>query len=199
MTAMETLRAARAAGVDIVLHGDDLALEALSAPADAVLEVLSQNKAGVVALLRPGGDWEDLEETVRIVRTPCRFGSTRPYFVCPGVVNGVACGRRVAKLHGPGRYFLCRQCYRLAYASQNEGSRDRALRRSNKIRQHLNGDPGSANTFPERPKSMWRQTYERLRSKSIDAETFANEASIAQAVRLLGNLGKPERKRNFWS
>ena len=31
-----------------------------------------------------GGDWEDVEETVRIVRIPCRFGGTRPYFICPG-------------------------------------------------------------------------------------------------------------------
>ena len=57
-----------------------------------------------------GGDWEDVAEVVRIVRVACRFGGTRPYFVCPGVVNGIACGRRVAKLHGPGRYFLCRHC-----------------------------------------------------------------------------------------
>jgi hypothetical protein len=52
-----------------------------------------------------GGEWEDVAESVRIVRLPCRFGGTRPYFICPGVVNGVFCGRRVAKLHGPGRYF----------------------------------------------------------------------------------------------
>ncbi len=50
-----------------------------------------------------GGEWEDVAESVRIVSVPCRFGGTRPYFICPGVVNGVACGRRVAKLYGPGR------------------------------------------------------------------------------------------------
>ena len=44
-----------------------------------------------------------LRETVRIVRVPCRFGGTRPYFICPGVVNGIPCGRRVVKLHGPER------------------------------------------------------------------------------------------------
>jgi hypothetical protein len=33
---------------------------------------------------------------------PCRFGGVRPYFVCPGIVNGIACGRRVLKLYGCG-------------------------------------------------------------------------------------------------
>ncbi len=75
-----------------------------------------------------------MEETVHIVRVPCRFGGNGPYFRCPGVVNGLACGRRVAKLYGAGRYFLCRHCYRLAYASQSEGAWDRALRRANKIK-----------------------------------------------------------------
>jgi hypothetical protein len=45
-----------------------------------------------------GGEWQDVEETVRIVCIPCRFGGARPYFICPGVVNGITCGRRVAKL-----------------------------------------------------------------------------------------------------
>jgi hypothetical protein len=40
------------------------------------------------------GEWRDVVETVRIVRIPCRFGGARPYFICPGVVNGIACGRR---------------------------------------------------------------------------------------------------------
>src|SRR3954452_12415201 len=44
-----------------------------------------------------GGDWQDVQETVRIVRLACRFGGCRPYFVCPGVVNGIACDRCVAK------------------------------------------------------------------------------------------------------
>jgi hypothetical protein len=35
-----------------------------------------------------GGDWEDVSETVRIVRIACRFGGERAYFICPGVVNG---------------------------------------------------------------------------------------------------------------
>ena len=94
-----------------------------------------------------GGEWEDVKENIDIVHVSCRFGGSRPYFLCPGVVSGVPCGRRVAKLHGPGRYFLCRHCYRLAYSSQSEGSWDRALRRSNKIRQRLGGVPYCCGIF----------------------------------------------------
>jgi hypothetical protein len=83
-------------------------------------------------------------ESIRIIHLTCRFGGVRPYFICPGVVNAVACGRRVAKLYEQGYYFLCRHRYRLAHASQSEGAWDRALRRANKIRQRLGSDPGMA-------------------------------------------------------
>jgi len=144
-----------------------------------------------------GGEWDDVAETVRIVRVACRFEGARPYFICPGVVNGIACGRRVAKLHGPGRYFLCRNCYRLAYASQSEGDLDRALRRANKIRQRLGGDPGMATRFPDRPKGMWRRTYERLRREIWEVEMLADEALAVHAERLLGLVEQPRRKRSF--
>ena len=145
-----------------------------------------------------GGEWEDVAETVRIVRVPCRLGGARSYFICPGVVNGVACGRRVAKLHGPGRYFLCRHCYRLAHASQSEGGWDRALRRANKIRHRLGGDPGMAAPFPKKPKGMWRRTYERLREQAFEAEMLADEAFAISADRLLARIDNPKRKRTPW-
>jgi hypothetical protein len=87
-----------------------------------------------------GADWKGVAETVRIVHIACRFGGSRPFFVCPGVVNGIGCGRRVVKLYGARTYFLCRHCYRLAYASQREDRYDRALRRANNIRMRLGGD-----------------------------------------------------------
>lgn len=145
-----------------------------------------------------GGEWEDVAETVRIVRAPCRFGGTRPYFICPGVVNGIACGRRVAKLHGPGRYFLCRHCHRLAYASQSEGAWDRTLRRANKIRQRLGGDPGMTAPFPPKPKGMWRRTYDRLHEQAFEAEMRADEAFAIRAERLLARIDNPKRKRRPW-
>src|SRR6266480_779092 len=145
-----------------------------------------------------GGEWENVEESIRIVRVPCRLGGSRPYFICPGVVNGIACGRRVAKLHGPGRYFLCRHCYRLAHESQNESGWDRAVRRATKMRQRLGGDPDIAAPFPEKPKGMWRQTYQRLRQQAVEATIGVDEAFVLSVGRLLARIDKPNRKRIFW-
>ena len=139
-----------------------------------------------------------MAEIVGIVRAPCRYGGVRPYFICPGVVNGVACGRRVAKLHCAGRYFLCRHCCRLAHASQSEGPRDRALRRANKIRRRLGGDPDLAAPFPPKPRGMWRRTYVRLREQALAAEMCADEAFALQAERLLARIDNPNPERSFW-
>lgn len=144
-----------------------------------------------------GGEWEDVVETVRLVCVPCRFGGSRPYFICPGVVNSVVCGRRVTKLHGAGRYFLCRHCYELAHASQSEGEWDRALRRVDKVRWRLGGEPGPAVPFPPKPKGMWRRTYERLSEQVFEAEMRIEEAFAIKAAQLLARIDKPRRKRTF--
>ena len=146
-----------------------------------------------------GDEWQDVDEAVHITRVVCRFGGVRPYFVCPGVVNGTACGRRVAKLYGAGRYFVCRHCYRLSYASQSEGEWDRAVRRVSKIRQRLGGEPYASDIFPKRPNGMWRRTYERLRQRTITTEMLANEAFERQAERLLARIPQSKPKRRFWS
>ena len=150
-----------------------------------------------------GGDWEDVTETVRIARVACRYSGARPYFICPGVVNGVACGRRVAKLYLSWRYFLCRHCHRLAYASQSEDAWDRAFRRASKIRQRLGGDPGLAARLPPKPKGMWQRTYKRLFNRTFEAETEAEEAFAIRAQRLLSqinnlNRGRSNRRRSYW-
>ena len=62
MTALEALRAARSAGVEVALDGDDLVLKAASSPPASVLDALSCNKAGIVALLRPGDDGWSAED-----------------------------------------------------------------------------------------------------------------------------------------
>ena len=105
-----------------------------------------------------GGEWENVEESVLLEWTPCNFGGEHPWFVCPGV----GCGRRVAILYGPGKYFLCRHCYDLRYESQREDKGHRALRRAQKIRQRLGGSANMMEPFPIRPKGMHHDTYMRL-------------------------------------
>jgi hypothetical protein len=58
-----------------------------------------------------GGDWEPVEFRVPVERTPCHFGGTRPWFRCP------RCDRRVGVLYDAGKWFWCRHCTGLPYAS----------------------------------------------------------------------------------
>jgi len=53
--------------------------------------------------------------------TPCYFGGRRWWFICPLVVNGRICNRRVGRLClASGKYFGCRHCYNLTYESSKE-------------------------------------------------------------------------------
>jgi hypothetical protein len=104
----------------------------------------------------------------------------------------IACGRRVAKLYRAGRYFLCRHCYRLPYASQSQDVLGRLQRRAIKARRRLGGDPGTASEFPPRPKGMWRRTYERLCEQAVEAKERADDALLPFLARLLEQTGHLE-------
>ncbi len=132
-------------------------------------------------------EWEGVQEPVELDWTPCNFGGERPWFVCPGVVNGVACGRRVAVLYGPGHYFLCRHCYDLSYQSQRDNKIYRALHRAQKIRERLGGSANMMEPFPEKPKGMHWKTYERLFWEH-------HEAEMEQLIGMREWLDKMERE-----
>ena len=134
-----------------------------------------------------GSEWEDVREPVSLEWTPCNFGGERPWFVCPGVINGVACGRRVAILYGPGKYFLCRHCYDLRYESQREDKNNRALRRAQKIRARLGGSANMMEPFPDKPRGMHHDTYMRLFWEH-------HEAEMEQLAGMREWLDKLERK-----
>jgi hypothetical protein len=131
----------------------------------------------------PGAEWEDMQEPVSFEWSACNFGGERPWFACPGA----GCDRRVAILYGPGRYFLCRHCYDLAYESQRENQMTRALRRAQGIRERFGGSANMTKPFPEKPKGMHWETYDRLFWKH-------HEAEMEQLAGMREWLDKMERK-----
>ena len=56
MSAEDALNAARTAGIDVELDGDDLVLEASSRPPPTLIDLLSHHKIEVVALLKSSKD-----------------------------------------------------------------------------------------------------------------------------------------------
>jgi hypothetical protein len=134
------------------------------------------------------GEVKEVAETIPIIHLRCRFGGSRFYFVCPGPGDGTGCGRRTTKLQLSDRYFLCRHCNKLAYASQFERPWQRALRRANKKRQRLCINVGIAEPLPEKPKGMWASTYGRLLDKILQAEIQANKAQTNMFERLVAQL-----------
>jgi hypothetical protein len=90
---------------------------------------------------------EAIDYRVRLTTTRPRFGGLRWWFVCPLVVNGRACGRRVGKLYlrPGGRYFGCRHCHALTYTScQEHDPRVTALRNNPNALGAIMDDPKSA-------------------------------------------------------
>lgn len=93
-------------------------------------------------------------------RTPCHYGGTRTWFICPAV----GCGKRVAKLYLSGGIFACRDCQQLNYASQQASKADLPLMRMHKVRDQL-GWPYAYVTPLQRvmkPKRMHYSTWRKL-------------------------------------
>jgi hypothetical protein len=104
-----------------------------------------------------GGEPHPMDYPVRIARTPCRYGGSRPWFRCP------RCQCRRAVLYGTasdGR-FGCRSCMRLGYASEAEDALGRTWRRQRKLAARL-GAEDDTDMRPPRPKGMHQRTYRRV-------------------------------------
>ena len=129
-------------------------------------------------------DWESIVETVAIQWRQCRFGGQRPFFICPATKNSRGCRRSTQMLICAGRYYLCRQCCRLAYGSQGECRSDRAIRRLIKIRTRLGGDNGIDDPLPEKPKGMWARTYDRFVRQAEPLELASMERLEQMVARL---------------
>ena len=68
MSAAEVLELARAAGISVMIDGDDLVLEAPIPPPLDVLDALRNHKADIIALVTPGAGNSRTERIVGIVR-----------------------------------------------------------------------------------------------------------------------------------
>jgi len=108
---------------------------------------------------RGNSEWEDVEQKVYIDLTPCTYGGTRPWWLCP------YCNRRVAILYSTSKYYACRHCCNLTYTSQMENVADRSARKANKIRKRLGWPTGIFNPIGIKPKGMRSTTYWKLRSQ----------------------------------
>lgn len=109
-------------------------------------------------------DWTSITQLINVAYTACRFGGSRPYFVCP------RCSSRRLHLYGAGKYFYCRDCAQLTYQSRRERVRDRMLRRAQDLRERLGASLTLRSPLPPRPKHMRRATYDKLVSDIRDAE-----------------------------
>jgi len=134
-----------------------------------------------------GGDWEDVEQEIRLEWTPCTLGGRRAWFICPG------CGVRRAMLYGAGKYFLCRCCYNLNYASQHEGRCFRLLRKAQKIRARLGASTDISKPILSKPKGMHWKTFYRLRQK----EGLTNMKAVALMDQYLSALKRYAGKDRF--
>jgi len=67
------------------------------------------------------GEKTELDYKAQLTWTPCNFRGRRWWFICPLVVNGRECNRRVGVLYlGNGKHFGCRNCHNLTYRCQKE-------------------------------------------------------------------------------
>ena len=116
----------------------------------------------------PDGEAREHNYEVGLTYTEPNFGGVRPWFLCPN------CSERVGKLYLPpaGYRFACRSCHNLGYASSRKSGQPvyRAIQRYRNAfakadaegrRPHPNNDP----YFPDRPKNMHRETFQRLRDE----------------------------------
>ncbi len=121
------------------------------------------------------GQTRDYAQRVELAYTPCNFGRSRPWALCP------RCGRRVAMLHLRAGQFACRHCQWVTYASQSHDALGRSWLKQHKIEAKLGADW-------QRPKGMRQTTHNRLMEGLIDCHQRREAALAAFLVRLDAGL-----------
>jgi hypothetical protein len=120
-------------------------------------------------------DGSPCDQTVGLHYTECNMGGERVWFGCP------VCRQRCAVLFMRSRRFACRQCQRLAYASQSEDEAGRSWRAQQKCERKLG-------TNWQRPKGMHEKTRQRLLDRISVAEMARESALEAFLTRMCPGL-----------
>lgn len=125
-----------------------------------------------------------VECSLWIVRTPCNYGGSRPWFRCP------SCGRRCGVVYygAPGGCFACRHCVRVSYFSQCDDVMGRLWRRQRKVERKLAGGAGEWNGW-QKPKGMHQNTFDRLVELVNVIEQEKDAQFAAKMLPLLARLG----------
>lgn len=120
------------------------------------------------------------ERQIPYVRTPCRYGGTRPYWLCP------FCRRRfeVLVMTTNGRTWACRKCLRVCYVSQTLGRGDRLQRRAERIYNSLGGEHEDGLVY--KPKGMRWRTFNRRIDRANELSEAADELFALRVYRLFG-------------
>jgi hypothetical protein len=108
-----------------------------------------------------GGEWQPIQQKIRFDYTPCHYGNSRKWFLCP------RCYKRVAVLASNSPQFLCRHCNELPYSSQNEDRLDSLRRKRDKLGNRIFNDYDNGYGY-KKTKGMHWKTFEVLRQQHSD-------------------------------
>ncbi len=87
-----------------------------------IVDVLNRPYIRFQYIIGSDEDKKRFDYRAELETTDCHFGGKRYWFICPLIWDGTKCRRRTGVLYLGGKYFGCRNCYDLAYQSQQEGS-----------------------------------------------------------------------------
>lgn len=118
-------------------------------------------------------------QRIALSHTVPHYGGQRWWMHCP------VKGHRVGKLYLPagGDQFASRAAWRIGYSSQRIADRDKPFEALFRIQRRL-GCPEGWEQFIQRPKGMWRRTFERLEQRYWELDAQCGLEMMALAERL---------------
>lgn len=142
------------------------------------------NNTLLLSFVTSGGD--EVIQPVQIDTTPCNYGNSRHWYICPGK----DCGKRVAKLYLVGSEFLCRHCHNLNYLIQQSHKHHVFSINMQRIGSRLNWPNGTVPNYRRLcpPKHMHRKTFDLMVSRYEAYEKKLNNVLISQHNKHLSEI-----------